>query len=238
MLVLSADTSQKSAGVCLVRGETELGRVVQTDFRTHSVKLLPQIQALLAANNVRPEELELITVTTGPGSFTGLRIAAATAKMLAFAASAYVAGVNTLDALAASAVLGNPGLKDRPVIAMIDARNKRVYARAYLGKTPLCDAAVDKASAILSDGSDIMSKCAGICSCGSAEELKARIAVCGDVLASRDFDDVLSGFSPSKTVYPDPYAVALAGLEAFGNESDKTLFAPEKLRLDYMKDWY
>src|SRR4029078_6236163 len=69
------------------------------DERTAQV-LAPTIQRLLAQAEWSPKSVELVAVTVGPGSFTGLRIGVTTAKAFAYAVGADVLGVNTLEALA------------------------------------------------------------------------------------------------------------------------------------------
>jgi tRNA threonylcarbamoyladenosine biosynthesis protein TsaB len=81
-------------------------------------RLLEDIDALFREHDAEPRELKRIVVGTGPGSFTSLRMGLAASRALALALDAKVAGVSTLDALAASA----PG-----ALPVIDARRREVF---------------------------------------------------------------------------------------------------------------
>lgn len=93
----------------------------------HQEQLAGQVQAALLATG-RPQTLDRIGVTIGPGSFTGLRVGMALALGLATAARRPLVGLSTLDALALSTDPG-PG----PVVALINARRGQVYMRVFPG---------------------------------------------------------------------------------------------------------
>src|ERR687896_961266 len=114
MLILAFDTATDVATSALVWDGEVLG-----EQASRAVTLLEDVDALLRRGGVRHEQLEGIAVGTGPGSFTGLRMGLATARALAFALDVPLAGVGTLDALAA----GAPG-----AIPVIDARRREVFA--------------------------------------------------------------------------------------------------------------
>lgn len=113
MLILSFDTATDVATCALVRDGDVLG-----ERTTRAVRLLADVEELTEAAGYEPGEIGAIAVGTGPGSYTGLRMGLVTARALALSLGVPVAGVSTLDALAA----GEPGA--RPVI---DARRKEVF---------------------------------------------------------------------------------------------------------------
>lgn len=113
MLILAFDTATRVATSALVRDGEVLGERAST-----AVKVLEDVDALLAAAGLEPGDLDAVAVGTGPGSFTGVRIGVATARGLAFSLGIPVAGVSTLDALAA----GAPG-----ALPVIDARRQEVF---------------------------------------------------------------------------------------------------------------
>ena len=91
----------------------------------HASRLLPLCTELLARAGLAFADLERIAVGTGPGTFTGLRIAVATARALAYASRTPLAGVPTLDALAEPA-------REPAVLAVLDARRGEAFAAGYL----------------------------------------------------------------------------------------------------------
>jgi tRNA threonylcarbamoyladenosine biosynthesis protein TsaB len=104
--------------------EELLGRPV------HAGELMPALVAVLEEASLGFADLDLIAVGRGPGSFTGVRIALATARALGQAHGTPVAGVNALAALAAGATAEEP---DRLVLALIDARRGELFAALYAG---------------------------------------------------------------------------------------------------------
>lgn len=126
MLVLAIDTATRSCGVALVEGDSLLGEYVEGAHLSHSSRLMPMVHTLLSVSGRDKRELDGLAVTIGPGSYTGLRIGLATAKVMAAVLGIPVAAVNTLEALAFSA-----GIPDYPVCPMIDARRGRVYTGLY-----------------------------------------------------------------------------------------------------------
>jgi tRNA threonylcarbamoyladenosine biosynthesis protein TsaB len=114
MLILAFDTATDVATSALVWDDEVLG-----ELASRPVSVLEDVDALLRRGGVRDSQLEGIVVGIGPGSFTGLRMGLATARALAFSLGLGLAGVSTLDALAA----GSPG-----ATPVIDARRREVFA--------------------------------------------------------------------------------------------------------------
>ena len=114
MLILAFDTATDTATSALVWDGEVLG-----ELSSRPVTVLEDLDALLRRGGVRDSQVEGIVVGIGPGSFTGLRMGLITARTLAFAWSVPLAGVSTLDALAA----GAPG-----AVPVIDARRREVFA--------------------------------------------------------------------------------------------------------------
>jgi len=114
VLTLAFDTATSAATTALVRDGEVLGEAV-----SRAVRVLEDADELLRAGGVERSELTAIVVGTGPGSFTGMRLGLAAARGLALALDLPVAGVSTLDALAA----GAPG-----AVPVVDAGRREVFA--------------------------------------------------------------------------------------------------------------
>ena len=125
MKILAIDTSAKTATAALTEDRALLAESsVKTD--THSVTLLPMIEALLRAADTKIGDLGLMAVTVGPGSFTGVRIGVSAVKGLAFADRIPCVGVSSLEGMAYNFA----GI-DALVVPVIDARRGMVYAALF-----------------------------------------------------------------------------------------------------------
>lgn len=126
MLILALDSSTRFGSAALVRDGAPLVEYTLSVQRTHAERLLPAVAQVLEGAGLAPGDVEAVAVTRGPGSFTGLRIALATAKGLAYALSRPVIGVGTLDALA----FGVAGWADF-ICPLLDARRGEAYAAVF-----------------------------------------------------------------------------------------------------------
>ncbi len=123
MKLLAFDTSTEYLSLAVQNG-SEVFTYDVLAGQTHSQIILPQIQALLEAAGLQLKDLQGLAFGAGPGSFTGVRIAAGVAQGLGFGASLPVVGICTLQALAEAS--GAP-----KIIACLDARMGEVYHAAY-----------------------------------------------------------------------------------------------------------
>ncbi len=100
MRILAVETTESLGSLAAMQdGNLLLERELDAAKRT-AQSLAPALKSLLAEVGWRPEEVGLVAVTTGPGSFTGLRVGVATAKAFAWAAGADIFGVDTLEVVA------------------------------------------------------------------------------------------------------------------------------------------
>ncbi|HYS88994.1 MAG TPA: tRNA (adenosine(37)-N6)-threonylcarbamoyltransferase complex dimerization subunit type 1 TsaB [Bradyrhizobium sp.] len=132
MLILAIDTALDacSAGVL----DTDAGKLIALESqpmkRGHAEALMPLIARVIKQAGIAFASFDRIAVTTGPGSFTGLRVGLSAARGIALAADKTVVGLTTLAAYAAPVVSDNAG---QPVISAIDARHDQVYFQVVSG---------------------------------------------------------------------------------------------------------
>ena len=132
MLILAIDTALDACAAAVL--DTEAGQLIaqesQAMKRGHAEALMPLIGRVIAASGTAFASLGRVAVTTGPGSFTGLRVGLSAARGIALAANIPVVGVTTLTAYAAP-IVSEDG--EHPVISAIDARHDHVYLQVVSG---------------------------------------------------------------------------------------------------------
>lgn len=122
MKILAIETSAVTASVAVTEGERLLAQSFQNSGLTHSATLMPMVADLLKNTGLTLEEMDVIAVAAGPGSFTGVRIGVAAAKGLAWPADKLCAPCSTLESMAWQCAH-----MDGEIWAVMDARRKQVY---------------------------------------------------------------------------------------------------------------
>ncbi len=127
MRTVAFETSGPVGSVCLAEeGSPPVERSFEKGM-AHGRLLIPVLNDLCAEAGWEPgRDIELVAVSLGPGSFTGLRVAVAAAKTIAFTRGCPVVGISSLDVLAENA----PTAAER-VCAVVDAKRGQVYAAIY-----------------------------------------------------------------------------------------------------------
>ncbi|MBI1397400.1 MAG: tRNA (adenosine(37)-N6)-threonylcarbamoyltransferase complex dimerization subunit type 1 TsaB [Betaproteobacteria bacterium] len=123
MKILALDTSSEFCSAAVLVG-AESHQLLERAGQRHSQLLIPMVERVLADAGLALSALDGIAVSVGPGTFTGLRIAASVAQGLAFGADLPVAGVGTLDAIAWS-------VDADAILVCTDARMGEVYFVAF-----------------------------------------------------------------------------------------------------------
>lgn len=126
MKTLAIDASTMTGSVALLDDDQVVGEYMLSLKRTHSERLLPALDEMLHRAGTSVRDIDLLAVSAGPGSYTGLRIGIGTVKGLAFALDRPAIGVSTLEALAAGTAFW-PGL----IVPMLDARHRNVFAAGF-----------------------------------------------------------------------------------------------------------
>ncbi|HBP40850.1 MAG: tRNA (adenosine(37)-N6)-threonylcarbamoyltransferase complex dimerization subunit type 1 TsaB [Vreelandella alkaliphila] len=129
LLALDASSSACSAALLRQQGSQRecLARFEMTP-RAHTRRLMPMVDDILAEANISTQQLDAVAFGRGPGSFTGLRIAAGAAQGLAFGLDRPLLGISTLEALALQA---HRRYHFRHVVTALDARMGEIYAATW-----------------------------------------------------------------------------------------------------------
>lgn len=133
---LAFETSSALGEVALGRGADVIAIRTMSGPRMHAREFVPAIASLCAEHDVRPEMIRFVFVSSGPGSFTGLRIGVTAARMLGLASNAALVAAPTLEVIAQNA-LDAPGVMNvdvppQRVVVVLDAKRSRVYAAAFV----------------------------------------------------------------------------------------------------------
>lgn len=127
MRVLAIDTSSNVASAAVAEDGRLLGESILNHKKTHSQKIMVMVKELLEDLELTVHDIDIFAVANGPGSFTGLRIGAATIKALAHSVNKPVVGVSTLAGLAY-----NLPYAEHIIVPIMDARNNQVYTASYI----------------------------------------------------------------------------------------------------------
>lgn len=130
MNLLAIDASGIAGSVAYIKDGKLAGEYYICDKLTHSQTIMPMLEDMKALLNINLEEVDAVAVTSGPGSFTGLRIGVTTAKALALALEVPIIGVPTLDTIAHAMVY-----TDYLICPIMDARRNQVYTALYKWET-------------------------------------------------------------------------------------------------------
>ncbi len=127
MQILAIETSGRPGGVAILRDGRLCGEVSVDVRKTYCQTLLYYIDWLLSSLSLSYDDINLVAVSVGPGSFTGLRIGLSTAKAFAMPRGLPLIGIPTLDALAAQAHVGT----GEQIVSLIRARRREAYGASY-----------------------------------------------------------------------------------------------------------
>ncbi len=139
-LILAVETSSRIGSVALARGDEFPAEKRFSAPLRHSAEIFPAISELLSGFASKPNQIDQVYISGGPGSFTGLRIAATLAKTMHLATGAKIVSVDTLDVVAANVIslkeddvaagTPNEGEYDR-VATIVDAKRGQFFVAVY-----------------------------------------------------------------------------------------------------------
>jgi tRNA threonylcarbamoyladenosine biosynthesis protein TsaB len=126
MKILAIESASVTASCAVSEDFNVLGEFSLSHKKTHSEKLMPLIEELLKELEIKIQDIDVIAISEGPGSYTGLRIGAAIAKSLAFAGNLPIANIPTIKSMA-----GNVYDAEKLIVPIMDAKAGRVYTGIY-----------------------------------------------------------------------------------------------------------
>lgn len=218
MKIFACDSTAKTASVALCEDNILLAEFTQNGGNTHSETLLPMTEVLLNSMKTDIDEIDIFAVSEGPGSFTGVRIGAATVKGFAHRKDKPCIGVSTLEALARNLAFG----EDKIIIPVMDARRGQFYTAKFAFKDGKLDRIGEDTPMSFEDFLE------------DVKALGARVYLCGDgyAPARKLLGDELSYETPEKLRYQSAYSVAQIAYEKY-LAGDRT--SAEELRPTYLR---
>jgi len=221
MKLLAIDSSGMVASVAILSEDKLIGEYTINNKKTHSQTLLPMIDEMIQMIGMTLEEIDVIAIAAGPGSFTGLRIGSATAKGLAFALNKPIVSVPTLEAIAAN-VYGTTEL----LCPIMDARNNQVFVGMYCYEGDVLEVVVEPTVMTLEE------------LCAKLDELGENVMFLGDGIsvyqeALKEKLHVKKSFAPAHLSNQRASAVGMRGFVRYkeGKIDSANTHVPEYLRL-------
>lgn len=219
MIILGIDSASVSCSAAVYNSESHTGKFTENFINnglTHSQTLLPMISEVLKKSDVSAKDIDLISITKGPGSFTGLRIGMATAKGIAAPFDTPCVLISTLKAIAHTASKHHSGI----FCAVMDARCNQVYNALFEEKDGelirLCD---DRAITILDLEKELINSNKPIILCGD-----------GTAVCAKNFSEVKYTVADEEVRLPHAGNICVLG-EKYKNEAK----SPDKISPVYLR---
>lgn len=149
MLVLGIDSTSDAATAALVRDGVLLCEYTQNQKKTHSVKMLPMVEGMLDDLEIELSDIDVFACGIGPGSFTGVRIGAATMRAFCDSLEKPAVAVTSLEAL-----YNNVNSFDGVVVSLVFARENECYVAAFENKKEILAPSVMTIEEIISFAKD------------------------------------------------------------------------------------
>ncbi len=201
MKILALDSTAATSTAALCENEKLIAEFSVNGGNTHSETLLPMIAGLLENSGYTVGDVDVFAAAAGPGSFTGVRIGAATLKGLAFNSGKPCIGVSTLQALAYNL----NGINDGIICPVMNARRNQVYNALFDSNgNRLCD---DRALSIEELCAELADKNVTVWLCGDGTDITYN-GFAGRVNAKK---------APERLIYQSAFSVAQIALKEYNN---------------------
>ena len=222
MKILALDSTALTATVALCEDTRLIGLYTLNSGSTQSETLLPMVESLLKLMGWQIDDIDLFACSRGPGSFTGVRIGAATIKGLAFSTGKPCIGVSTLEALAHTMIgLGNNN--NAILCPVMNARRGQVYNAIFrLSGGKLIRLCEDRALSITELGTELASYAEPIYFNGDGYDI-----------TTANIQHPTVSATPELLKYQNAYSVAMTALSEYRNGTNTTdaELSPSYLRL-------
>jgi tRNA threonylcarbamoyladenosine biosynthesis protein TsaB len=218
MKILALDSSATVATVALCENDRLLAEYTVNNGNTHSETLLPMIESLLGHFRISARDIDVFAASTGPGSFTGVRIGAATIKGLAFGMNKPCVGVSTLEALAHN-LIGFEGL----ICPVMNARRSQVYTALFRSDGKSLTRLMPDSAIAISELDDIL--------CGYEGE---SAMLCGDgyEITKKGLEKAQTKNTPERMIHQSAYSVAAV---AYSELSRGNTTSDTELKVNYLR---
>lgn len=221
MKILALDSTENIAAVAITDGKTLIGSTVINAGKSHSELLLPAIEALMNASGLSYSDIDLFACSSGPGSFTGVRIGVSTVKGLAFGYNKPCVGVSATEALAYNFIDF-----DGIICPAMDARRSQLYNALFRSEngtiTRLCE---DRTIPAAELAAELMSYDKPIYINGGGEHIIRKAA------------EGNPNIMPTNEIlkYQNGYSVALCALAKYESSENKGGFTDLALQPTYLR---
>ncbi|MGM9643462.1 MAG: tRNA (adenosine(37)-N6)-threonylcarbamoyltransferase complex dimerization subunit type 1 TsaB [Eubacteriales bacterium] len=205
--ILALDSTAEVSTVAVCKGEKLLSEITINTGNTHSQTLLPAVEQALKMAEITVNDIDVFACSTGPGSFTGVRIGVATIKGIAYGKNKTCISVSTLEALAYN-LLGLDGV----ICPVMNARRSQVYNALFeCNGAKLTRICPDRAISI-SELDDELS------------QSESPIYLCGDGydITQKGFEKTKIRLVPVRFRYQSAYSVAQIALKKYENNEQLT----------------
>lgn len=221
MKILAIDTSALVASAALCEDDTPIAIYSQKSGLTHSQTMLPVIRDLLVNTGNTIDSIDMLAVSHGPGSFTGVRIGISLIKGLAFGKNKICVGVSTLEAMARNLL---PFCQDSLICPVMDARRGQLYTAVFEahGNT-LIRLTQDQLEAADTLAARLESWDKPVYFTGDGYEIMEKLSL--SYMAE----------TPKQARWQSGYGVALSALEAYRKNPDPSVFTDDALRPKYLR---
>ena len=144
MKILAIDCAHEACSAAFSDGEKVVSEIVENMERGQAERLIPMVREVLEKANAGFDDIDAVAVTTGPGSFTGVRVGLAAADGIALAAGLPMTGVSVLDVLARKINVQHPEIKK--LCLVLETKRDDYYTRCYEAGEPVTEPAALPAS--------------------------------------------------------------------------------------------